>query len=122
MTTGIKHDLGKPEFNLIPPRAELAMASVLTFGAAKYAPDNWKLVDNAETRYLAAAMRHINAYRAGEVYDRESRLQHLAHAMTCLAFLIELSPVSLVDTMASNSVSNSVSNSATSLATSLATS
>lgn len=98
MTTGIKHDLGKPEFNLIPPRAELAMASVLTFGAAKYAPDNWKLVDNAETRYLAAAMRHLNAYRAGEVYDRESGLQHLAHALTCLAFLIELSPDSIAKT------------------------
>lgn len=99
MTTGIKHDLDKPAFNLIPPRAELAMASVLTFGAAKYAPDNWKLVDNAETRYLAAAMRHINAYRAVEVYDRESGLQHLAHAMTCLAFLIELSPYHISKTV-----------------------
>lgn len=87
---GTKHDLGKPAFNLIPPSAELAMAGVLTFGAAKYAPDNWKYVDNADTRYLAATMRHINAYRAGEVYDSESGLLHLAHAMTCLAFLIEL--------------------------------
>ena len=102
METGIKHDLGKPAFNLIPPRAELAMASVLTFGAAKYAPDNWKLVDNAETRYIAAAMRHINAYRAGEIWDRESGLQHLAHALTCLAFLIELSP----DSMVSNSATS----------------
>lgn len=98
METGIKHDLGKPAFNLIPPRAELAMASVLTFGATKYAPDNWKLVDNAETRYLAAAMRHINAYRAGEVYDRESGLQQLAHALTSLAFVIELSKDSLTTT------------------------
>ena len=106
METGIKHDLGKPDFNLIPPRAELAMASVLTFGAAKYAPDNWKFVDNAEHRYLAAAMRHINAHRAGEIYDRESGLQHLAHAMSCLAFLIELSAYNLVAAKVSNSATS----------------
>ncbi len=60
--------------------------------AEKYGAWNWSMVSDLERRYLAAAMRHINAYRAGEMLDQESGLPHLAHAMCCLAFLIEKSP------------------------------
>lgn len=87
---GMKFDDGKPRMDLIPPHAEQMLAMVLTFGAKKYAPDNWRLVENPEQRYIAAAMRHINAYRSGEINDPETGLPHLAHAMCCLAFLIEL--------------------------------
>lgn len=91
VNTGRKDDNDKPMMDLIPPKAELALAQVLTFGAQKYGAWNWSQVDDLERRYLAAAMRHINAYRAGEVMDQESGLPHLAHAMCCLAFLIEKS-------------------------------
>lgn len=91
LNVGRKDDNDKPMMDLIPPRAELALAQVLTFGAQKYGAWNWSQVDDLERRYLAAVMRHINAYRAGEVMDRESGLPHLAHAMCCLAFLIEKS-------------------------------
>lgn len=88
-STGIKLDADKPMMELIPPRAELALARVLTFGARKYAPDNWRQVPDLERRYLAAALRHINAHRAGELCDPESGELHLSHAFTCLAFLVE---------------------------------
>lgn len=77
--------------DLIPPHAELMLAKMLTFGAEKYGAWNWSQVDDLERRYMAAAMRHINAHRAGELSDQESGLPHLAHAMCCLAFLIEKS-------------------------------
>jgi hypothetical protein len=87
---GQKFDTDKPRFDLIPPRAEKLLAQVLTFGAQKYAPGNWQHVEDAEQRYIAAALRHINAQRSGEHSDPETGLPHLAHAMCCLAFVIEL--------------------------------
>lgn len=88
---GRKDDGGKALMELIPPKAEMMLAQVLTFGAAKYGPWNWSQVPDLERRYLAAAMRHINAFRQGEVMDQESGLPHLAHAMCCLAFILEKS-------------------------------
>lgn len=86
---GKKYDAGKPMMELIPPHAELELAKVLTFGAEKYGADNWRKVDQLERRYMGAAMRHLNAFRQGETHDAESGLHHLAHAMCCLAFIIE---------------------------------
>lgn len=89
ITTGVKHDGDKALMHLIPARAEMALARVLSFGAKKYAPENWRLVDNQEERYMAAAMRHINAHRQGELRDSESGEFHLSHALTCLSFLVD---------------------------------
>jgi hypothetical protein len=89
-TIGRKDDAGKPRFDLMPSAAELKIAEVLEYGARKYAPDNWRKVDNPEARYLAAALRHINAWRRGESRDKESGLSHLAHAATSLMFVMEL--------------------------------
>jgi hypothetical protein len=89
-TIGRKDDAGKPRFDLMPAAAELKIAEVLEYGARKYAPDNWRKVDNPEARYLAAALRHINAWRKGESRDPESGLSHLAHAATSLMFVMEL--------------------------------
>lgn len=89
-TAGSKHDSGKPLMGAVPPNALLAVAKVLTFGAEKYGRDNWRQVENAETRYLDAAMRHINAYQRGELADPESGESHLAHALCSLMFMLEL--------------------------------
>ena len=87
---GSKHDSGKPLMGAVPPNALLAVAKVLTFGAEKYGRGNWRQVDNAETRYLDAALRHINAYQRGEAADPESGESHLAHAVCSLMFMLEL--------------------------------
>ena len=84
---GLKYDTGKLRYSLVPPIAIKGIAEVLTFGASKYGPNNWQLVDNAEERYLDALYRHLEAYRAGKRYDPESGLTHLAHAATNVAFL-----------------------------------
>jgi hypothetical protein len=87
---GEKHDNEKPRFDLLPPMAVTEMAKVLTFGAKKYAPDNWRKVPDAKARYTAALLRHAFAYLGGEVEDTETQLNHMAHIMCCAAFLIEL--------------------------------
>jgi len=86
---GVKLDEHKARFDLIPPMAELAVAHVLRYGADKYAPGNWALVENGHERYMAAALRHLNAYRMGEPEDIESGYSHLAHAICCLLFILE---------------------------------
>lgn len=88
--TGSKHDSGKPLMGAVPPNALLAVARVLTFGAEKYGRDNWRQVESAETRYMDAALRHLNAYQRGEAVDQESGESHLAHAVCSLMFVLEL--------------------------------
>lgn len=87
---GTKYDAGKPILGAIPPNAELAVGRVLAFGAQKYARDNWRWVEDARTRYMDAALRHLNAVRRGESQDSESGEHHLAHAACCVLFMLEL--------------------------------
>jgi len=84
----MKFDSAKPRYELIPPTTTKALAEVLTYGARKYKPNNWR--KGELDRYVGAAMRHLEAWRAGEVVDSESKLPHLAHLLTNVAFLIEL--------------------------------
>lgn len=86
---GVKMDQGKPQFGLIPQNALLEVAKVMTYGAKKYAPGNWKKVDDAHARYVEAALRHINAHLRGLRMDDESNLKHLAHAVASLMMAME---------------------------------
>lgn len=87
---GVKYDLGKPRYGLLPPISLEETARVLTFGALKYAPNNWKYVTNAPDRYFDAAQRHMWAWKRGEQLDPESGYHHLAHAICCLMFMCDL--------------------------------
>ena len=87
---GKKYDGGKLRYDLLPPEALKAVVEVLTFGAQKYGDHNWKLVENASSRYYAALMRHVEAWRTGETLDSETGISHLAHATCCLFFLLGL--------------------------------
>jgi hypothetical protein len=83
-----KFDTGKPPMSLLPPEAMMELAAVLGFGAKKYDAHNWRKGCDW-SRLSDAALRHIFAWIGGEDLDPESGLNHLAHAMCCLAFLIE---------------------------------
>jgi len=89
-TKGLKHDVGKLQWSLMPFGALQEVVKVLEFGSKKYAPNNWKYVDNAEERYWNAAMRHLIAYKTESATDSETGLSHLAHATCCLLFLQHL--------------------------------
>lgn len=68
--------------------ALLDVAAVLTFGAAKYGPNNWQGLTDFDDRYYAAILRHVFALGTGEEIDPESGLPHLAHAACGLLFLL----------------------------------
>ena len=90
MPTGsaLKFDDGKLPLHLLSTEAMNQTAAVLQFGADKYAAHNWRK-GFVWSRPLAAAMRHITAFNAGEDKDPESGLSHLAHAACCIMFLLE---------------------------------
>jgi len=88
-TGGRKFDGGKLQYGLVPPNALKATVEILTFGAEKYEPDNWKKVPDAKRRYFDAAQRHLWAWKCGEQNDQETGRNHLAHAMCCIMFLLE---------------------------------
>lgn len=83
---GTKHDKGKIRPGLIPPNVIEAIAEVLTYGAEKYSPDNWKQVE--PERYNDALWRHYIAWKKGEEKDSESNLFHAAHFATNALFLL----------------------------------
>ena len=87
---GDKFDGGKPRYDLEQVLATEEVMKVLTFGADKYADDNWRKVPDLDKRYYAAARRHMAAYMRGELIDPESGLSHLAHAISCLNFVLEV--------------------------------
>jgi hypothetical protein len=87
---GRKDDRMKLRYDLFPPESLRGIVKVLTYGAEKYGDENWKRLEHAESRYYAACMRHLEAWRSGEILDRESGIPHLAHAACGLVFLIWL--------------------------------
>lgn len=85
---GVKHDRDKADYSLIPLGALHEVVLVWTFGKRKYSAWNWAL-GFVFSRPLAAALRHIFAWAAGQDKDPETGLSHLAHAICCLSMLIE---------------------------------
>ena len=96
-TGGRKFDGGKPQYGLLPPNALRATVDILTFGAEKYEPNNWKHVPDSKRRYFDAAQRHLWDWKNGEQNDPESGKNHLAHALCCLMFLFEHDTIYSVD-------------------------
>ncbi len=84
---GLKHDGGKVRTDLLPVRALLSVAEVMTFGASKYGANNWQNV-RPRSRYFGAALRHLFARALGERHDPETGLPHLAHASCCVLFML----------------------------------
>ena len=88
MTTGRKFDSDKLRCDLLPFAELEEVVDVLTYGANKYADNNWQVVPEAKNRYLSALLRHIFAYARGEENDPESNKSHLAHACCNVLFLM----------------------------------
>jgi hypothetical protein len=84
---GVKHDQEKIRTELLPPEALEAIATILTFGAKKYAARNWEL-GMSWSRPYGACLRHLFAWWRGEKSDPETGYSHLWHAGCCIIFLI----------------------------------
>ncbi len=71
----------------IPTRQLHGIATVLGFGAAKYAPRGWES-GITFSRVFAAASRHAAALERGELLDPESGLPHQHHFWCNVLFLV----------------------------------
>ena len=85
---GRKFDKDKLRYDLMPVLAQEEVVKVITLGAKKYDPENWKRVPEGRRRYYAAAMRHMEAWRKGEKQD-EIGTHHIANAISNLMFILE---------------------------------
>lgn len=96
LSVGAKADGAKVRLDLLPPGAMVEIAKTLTFGAQKYAAWNWsKGLKNS--RLFAATLRHLFLWWAGETYDKESGLHHLAHAGFGILVMLENSLMNRID-------------------------
>ena len=86
--TASKNDSSKAPLALIPTSALLEEAQVLAFGAEKYDTHNWRQ-GLPWSRLISAILRHVTAFNAGEDFDPETGLHHMAHARVSCGFLIE---------------------------------
>lgn len=93
----IKNDAGKLRLDLLDPHFLEGMAAILTLGAAKYSPENWKNCTEPFQRYYAALQRHLLAFAKGERTDAESGKSHLYHAACCLMFLAHFERTGAMD-------------------------
>lgn len=73
---GLRFNAGKSRVDLISPVFLKGLADVLTFGAKKYAPHNWRK-GLSWTETVASAQRHLLAFLSGEDIDEESGLPHI---------------------------------------------
>jgi len=83
-----RHDSGKPQMDLLSPIAMEGTASILTFGAKKYAAHNWRK-GMLWSRSIASLMRHLFKFIGGEDTDPESGLPHIDHVACNAMFLQE---------------------------------
>lgn len=86
---GLKYDQAKPPIALLDANFLEGVASVLGFGANKYAAHNWRN-GIQYSRLISAAYRHLGSINKGEDVDAESGLPHSYHLGCCVMFLSEM--------------------------------
>ena len=83
----------KLPLHLWPETATVMGTLGLLDGMLKYGRSNWRSAGVRATIYIDAVRRHLNAFAEGEdidaIEDGGSGLPHLAHALACLAILVD---------------------------------
>lgn len=88
INTALRYNEGKSPLSMIT-EARYALegcASVLDFGAKKYARGNW-LNGLDDTNCIDSLLRHLVKYQSGETIDPESGCHHLDHVLCNALFL-----------------------------------
>lgn len=79
----------KLPLHLWPETATALGCLGLLDGMLKYGRSNWRSAGVRASIYVDACKRHLNAWFEGEEVDPDSGLPHLAHALACLAILVD---------------------------------
>jgi hypothetical protein len=87
-----KGDLSKKaHYRALSPDLNKDTALAFTFGRTKHGVDNFrKMTPEASGEIYDALMRHLEAFRMGEVKADDSKIHHLAHACANLHMLYRL--------------------------------
>lgn len=75
--------------HLWPTTATIMGAMGFLDGALKYGRTNYRAEGVRASIYYDAVMRHVMAWFEGEDIDPDSGLPHMAHALACLAILVD---------------------------------
>ncbi|WP_051447580.1 dATP/dGTP diphosphohydrolase domain-containing protein [Rhizobium leguminosarum] len=81
--------LTKPSMSNLPATALIPMMQAFADGAKKYGRLNWREKGVTGSIYYDAAMRHLMAWWDGEDEADDSKVDHLGHAMACLAIIYD---------------------------------
>jgi hypothetical protein len=87
----------KVPLHLVPPSAKHVLAEAMADGARKYGPYNWRTKRVSATTYIAASLRHIEAFLDGEDVAPDSLVHHLGHGMACLAILYDAMTIGMLN-------------------------
>jgi hypothetical protein len=88
----------KVQLNLVPASSIIYQALAMEDGARKYGPYNWRANKVIASIYVAAAMRHLQAWYDGEQVASDSQKPHLGHALACIGIIVDaLETGNLVD-------------------------
>ena len=79
----------KLPLHLWPASATALGCLGLLDGALKYGRNNFREIGVRASIYADAAERHLKAWFEGEDTDPDSGLPHLAHALACVAILVD---------------------------------
>lgn len=79
----------KLPIHLWPASATVMGSLGLLDGMLKYGRANWRDTGVRASIYADAVQRHVGAWFEGEELDPDSGLPHLAHALACLAIIVD---------------------------------
>ncbi len=79
----------KIPLHLWPETASILGSLAMLDGALKYGRSNFRAIGVRASIYYDAARRHLIKWFEGEDADSDSGLPHLAHALACIAILID---------------------------------
>lgn len=80
----------KVPFHFWPTTATILGAMACMYGNLQYGRTNWRAAGVRSSIYYDALARHMNAwFDEGEDNDPDSGLPHLAHALACIAIIVD---------------------------------
>ena len=89
----------KVQLNLVPASSKIYQALAMEDGAEKYGTYNWRSNKVQASIYIAACLRHLEAwYDSREELAEDSQKPHLGHALACIGIIVDaLETGNLVD-------------------------
>lgn len=84
-----RYGVAKPSMSVVPTDALIYLSKVMRLGERKYGLMNWRKDRVSASTYYDAALRHMMSWYDGEDVDPESGQPHIAHAMACMAILLD---------------------------------